>query len=134
MIKQSDKQKAFMDFKPNENTIKLASIRTPNESNLNEAMKCLDEITSPVIQANCYRGNGRSSQAIEYIKKVATIKQALLKAQEMEKILKIIKEKKVNILLLELTENVEEYNERIVPNGKLTEEEFDLLKRWVENE
>ena len=41
MIKPSDKQKAFMDFKPNENTIKLASIRTPNESNPNEALESL---------------------------------------------------------------------------------------------
>ena len=50
---------------------------------------------------------------------------------EVEKSLKaleIIKEKKVNILLLELAENVDEYNERIVPNGRLTEEEFELLK------
>ena len=48
------------------------------------------------------------------------------------KALEIIKEKKVNILLLELAENVDEYNERIVPNGRLTEEEFELLKEVLE--
>ena len=59
---------------------------------------------------------------------VYSIKQELIKSQEMEKTLKIVFEKKVNILLLELAENVDEYNERIVPNGKLTQEDFDLLK------
>ncbi len=54
-----------------------------------------------------------------------SIKQAL-------KALEIIIKKKVNILLLELAENVNEYNERIVPNGRLTEEEFDLLKEMLE--
>jgi hypothetical protein len=61
-----------------------------------------------------------------------SIKQALLKAQKEHKALDIIKEKKVNILLLELAENVDEYNERIVPNGQLTEEEFNLLKEILE--
>lgn len=50
------------------------------------------------------------------------------------KALEIIKEKKVNILLLELAENVDEYNERIVPNGQLTEEEFNILKEGLEYE
>lgn len=48
------------------------------------------------------------------------------------KALEIIKEKNVNTLLLELAENVDEYNERIVPNGQLTEEEFNLLKEMLE--
>lgn len=51
---------------------------------------------------------------------------------KQEKALKIIFEKNVNTLLLELAENVDEYNERIVPNGKLTEEEFNLLKEMLE--
>ena len=57
------------------------------------------------------------------------------KCEQVEKSLKaleIIIKKKVNILLLELAENVNEYNERIVPNGRLTEEEFDLLKEMLE--
>ena len=59
----------------------------------------------------------------------------LFVVEDIEKTLKaleIIKEKKVNILLLELAENVDEYNERIVPNGRLTEEEFELLKEVLE--
>lgn len=61
---------------------------------------------------------------------VEDIEKALVKAQEQEKALKSIFEKMVNILLLELAENVDEYNERIVRNGLLTEEEFNLLKRY----
>ena len=100
-----------------------------------------------------------TEEAIKFLNEnqmfVTSIKQALLKAQEQEKendrldtkclniladnirlenILKVIKKKTVNILLLELAENVDEYNERIVPNGQLTQEEFELLKRYLENE
>ena len=60
-----------------------------------------------------------------------TIKQVLIKAQEQEKMLKIVFEKNVNTLLLELSENVDEYNKRIVPNGQLTQEEFNSLKEVV---
>lgn len=60
-----------------------------------------------------------------------TIRLALITAQEMKKALKLVFEKNINTLLLELAENVDEYNERIVlNNGKLTQEEFELLKRW----
>lgn len=59
------------------------------------------------------------------------VQQALIMAQEIKKALKLIFEKNINTLLLELAENVDEYNERIVTNnGKLTQEEFELLKRW----
>ncbi len=44
----------------------------------------------------------------------------------------IVFEKNVNTLLLELAENVDEYNERILPNElKLTQDEFDLLKEMT---
>lgn len=66
----------------------------------------------------------------DYMVDVNTVKQALIKAQEQEKVIRLIFEKMVNILLLELAENVDEYNERIVRNGQLTEEEFNLLKRY----
>lgn len=50
-----------------------------------------------------------------------------------ERCLKIIFEKSVITLLLELAETVDEYNERIVPNnGKLTQDEFNILKEWCE--
>ncbi len=83
--------------------------------------------------------------AMPYYDWLNDIEKYILKAQEQfddltnenaeyKEVLKIIKEKMVNILLLELAENVDEYNEKIVPNGRLTSEEFDLLKKWSEGE
>ena len=62
-----------------------------------------------------------------------TIEQALLKAQEQEKVLEIIEEKKVDIGLLKRSENWLDYYTRVKhkigKDTELTEEEFDLLKR-----
>ena len=69
-----------------------------------------------------------------------TIKQALLKAQEQEKVLKIIFEKKVVVEWFtkkresEKYFKLEIYNAFIPVERQLTQEEFDLLKRWLENE
>lgn len=59
-----------------------------------------------------------------------TIKQALLKAQEQEKVLEIIKENQVSTFWINECKSVEEYNG--VYGRKLTKEEFDLLKRCIE--
>ncbi len=60
------------------------------------------------------------------------IEDALIKAQEQEKVLKIIFEKNVNIIILKLAENVDEYNERMLANSlMLTQEEFDLIRRYL---
>lgn len=58
-----------------------------------------------------------------------TIKNALLKAQEQEKVLEIIKEKYVETYILLKSKNVEQYNFNIRFGKKLTQEEFDTLKR-----
>lgn len=68
-----------------------------------------------------------------------TIKQALLKAQEQEKVLKIIKEKRVNMLALIHSirfENLEYYNDGCFDWDELTQEEFELIGRLagVKNE
>lgn len=56
------------------------------------------------------------------------------KLEKQEKVLKIIKERQVNIALLMTADNVEEYN-FYIPYEEfekyLTEEEFELLKRWL---
>ena len=53
--------------------------------------------------------------------------------EEQKKILKIVFEKIVNIIILELATNVNEYNERMLANSlMLTEEEFNLLKRYCD--
>lgn len=73
-----------------------------------------------------------------------TIKNYILKAQEREKVLNIIKEKYIDMLELECSSTVEQYNESIeskmnfverytpvkTDDYKLTKEEFDLLKRY----
>ena len=42
--------------------------------------------------------------------------------------LEIIKEKRVNVHLLILSNSLEKYNYKILPYRKLTQEEYDLLK------
>ena len=66
------------------------------------------------------------------LKLCAVIKQALLKAQEQEKVLEIIKEKYVEFYILLKSKNVEHYNSNTKFGKELTEEEFDLLKRYFE--
>ena len=117
-----------------------------------EALKCLDNIESALWDDDFHYQ--------KYSKELDTIKQALLKAQEQEKensvlkacirdweddyehlknalhkekeILKIIKEKYVNIDLLTEVDTLEEYNSKVSWSAfKLTQEEFDLLKEVV---
>ncbi|MBR3208804.1 MAG: hypothetical protein IKF82_00905 [Bacilli bacterium] len=62
------------------------------------------------------------------------VKQSLIKAQEQEKVLKIIFRKTVGIFQLSCCKNVYEYNDlKFNDYEKLTQEEFELLKRWSEN-
>ena len=70
---------------------------------------------------------------------IEILKQALLKSQEQEKVLEIIKEKKVNIDLLYASSSVEQYNDELVrvygmwfvKDRQLTQDEFDTLKEVV---
>lgn len=107
----------------------LIELQTIKEPKPNEALECLEGINNYLSNVYDYKEIKEEIQ-----KDINTIKQALLKAQENEKVLEIIFKKKVNTLLLELAENVDEYNERIVPNGKLTKVEFNLLKRCFDND
>lgn len=113
-----------------------------------EAMECLECL---FCEPEDYRSIGRK-------KDYDTIKQYILKAQdeekenellkgqtkyftevvtEFQKTIRVIKEKKVNIDLLNASSLVEDYNNEIVRTcgsrfsvGRLlTQEEFDLLKR-----
>ena len=62
-----------------------------------------------------------------------TIKQALTTKSKKELAFEIIKEKKVDVLLLTRCETVYEYNyHKWSEVGELTQEEFDLLKEMVE--
>lgn len=96
-----------------------------NNSNPSEALKCLKKI--------CDVSKNDMDINIGWIfeHEIDTIKQALLKAQEQEKVLEIIKKKNVDILLIKNKGNVNQYNEYIEDeNDRLTQEEFDLVKRY----
>lgn len=110
-----------------------------------EALKCIDVLKEDGCITTLYQG-----------KALEIIKQALIKAQEQEKvlnealklngewaeelddkneILNIIKEKNVDIWLLKSCLTVEQYNFSITKMDNcnvfnLTKEEFELLKRW----
>lgn len=100
---------------------------------------------------------GHTQQYIDHwknlIKTLDIIEQALLKSQEQEKeidrletkclniladniklesILKVIKEKNVMVYALKVSKTVDDYNDLVSTNEQLTEEEFDLLKRYFE--
>ena len=98
-----------------------------------------------IENANPSKALKESEEIVEYItedKKVKykstilfdckIIKQYILKSQEQEKVLEIIFEKKVDIIYLKDSNNVDEYNSHFgCVVCKLTKEEFDLLKRWT---
>lgn len=62
---------------------------------------------------------------------VDTIKQALLKSQEQEKVLKIVFEKYVDLNLLDCDDDVGQYNRHFGKDRQLTQEEFELLKEML---
>ena len=66
------------------------------------------------------------------------IEEALIKAQEQKQVLEIIKEKDVDIYILKNCKTVDEYNSSVVhivgETRELTQEEFELLKRYVDEQ
>lgn len=62
------------------------------------------------------------------------VKQALLKGQEQEKVIKILSKKQIYLDFIYWYNTCEEYNNNRAYCGvtcnELTEEEFDLLKKW----
>ena len=62
---------------------------------------------------------------------VYSIKQALIQAQEQEKVLEIIKKKRVDIEKIIFYGNLKDYNNSNV-YAQLNQEEFELLKRCLE--
>lgn len=86
-----------------------------------------------------YTGNTQEHSEVLYKTDIDkcfdTIEKALIKAQEQEKALSIIKEKEVDVKLLKLSTNWLDYYTRVKhktgKNTELTQEEFELLKRWL---
>ena len=103
----------------------LQRLETIENANPNEALKCLEKLEIQIT-------NRIILNEEEQLNFCNTIKQALLKAQEQEKVLKILFEKNVTIFWLKECKSLEEYNYNTADYMKLTQEEFDLLKRWIE--
>ena len=109
------------------------------ESNPSEALECLEIVDEYVDKDYDYCQRG------DYDKDYNTIKQALLKSQEQEKenaelkrVLEVLFKKQVDLGWLwycvhECINSLDEYNKKMpIEKFKLTQEEFDLLKRWSE--
>ena len=98
----------------------LQRLESIDQSNPSEALKELEELLlssySYIIMLD--RLNGA----------YPTIKNYILKAQEQEKTLKIMKDKWVNVTVLIHSKTVEEYNSNAYTPYNLTQEEFELLK------
>lgn len=94
-----------------------------------EALTILNDIINDGIDKGVLNLNGtiQSSIALETI-------------EENLKILEILKNKKVDIkLVLWAGQKVEAYNvvvreKNLFPREELTQEEFDLIKEWLDNE
>ncbi len=100
----------------------LAELKAIKEADPSEALKCVDILKEDGCITTLYEG-----------KALETIRQSLLKAQSNELILKIINKKTVSIFQLRCCKNVNEYNDlKFTEFEKLTQEEFVLLKRWIE--
>ena len=126
----------------------LLELKAIKEANPSEAIEKLDNIKNRInFYYEMYKFDDLCKDEID------TIKQALTKAQEQEKVLSIIKEKCLTNCNLALVEDnvhyenyckefeyfLNKYNES--PNGfeitkedLLTQEEFDTVKRWAKDE
>ena len=112
----------------------LQRLESIDNSNPSEALECLVEIGKTLMFTDEETLESKSLKEVmpNYY---ATIEQALLKAQEQEKVFEIIKEKNVDIRWIsENNPSREEYNTYIWTQGycfdTLDEEEFELLKRY----
>ena len=76
----------------------------------------------------------------EMIDCIDIIREALEQKEKQDKILEILKNKKVDIkLVLWAGQKVEAYNvvvreKNLFPREELTQEEFDLIRKWLDNE
>lgn len=116
-------------------TKELQRLEAIDNANPSEALKQLGDISYFIMEAYSdhepLEENQRDSRQcfVDYCK---NIQQALLKAKEQEKALKIIKNKWVDLYALFIAYDLEDYN--IKHTIELTQEEFDLLKEVLGNE
>lgn len=93
------------------------------ENNLTpkQALENLYELASPYNKPDLYSANN-NYQIIE---------QALTDYEKQKQILEVLKEKRVDIDLVNSTDSVDFYNYKVFRWQKLTENEFNLIKEWL---
>jgi len=116
---------------------KIQRLESIDNAKPSEALKDLKELHELAY------GNDKTSWKIDEIRMSSHIKQALIKAQEQEKVLSIIKEKRVDMETLEnaifrekakqVKSGLQWYNNQVKfhSNKQLTQEDFELLMRWL---
>ena len=115
----------------------LLELKAIKEAKPSEALECLEKLgTIPMIV-------NEKTYDFKPIKKAIpntynTIKQYILKTDNLEKAWEIVKEKNVTMFELKCCSSAKSYNECIsfkigfVKNYELTQQEFDLLKEMLE--
>jgi len=123
-----------------------------DNANPSEALKCVDKLEQVIEEITISNADLRNT--LKASVSLAIIKQSLLKAQEQEKVLDVIKNKRVNVAnLIDWFNNsrntsyegyLSDYyqegwfihfkdNDGVDIMYQLTQEEFDTLKRWQNN-
>jgi hypothetical protein len=94
-----------------------------------KTLEVLDKIISPLLEPVLaeYEDDLSDKITANYF----ALKDALLKAQEQEKVLEIMKDKWVNVAVLIHSKTVEEYNNNAHTPYNLTQEEFEVIKKWT---
>ena len=106
----------------------LTELQAIKNAKPSEALKSLEEIGN--IRGGSFDFNLTLKR--QFPNEYETIEQALLKAEKLEKVLEIIKNKCVDIYLLKSVSEVEKYNKLIGLRGmELTQEEFNILKEML---
>lgn len=103
----------------------LQRLEAIDNANPSEALEKLDKVNNYLNDVYDYK-----EIKAERRKDIDSIKQALIKAQEQEKVLEIIKKKNVMVFLLKVSKSIDEYNFHTSEKDELTQEEFELLKRY----
>ena len=113
----------------------LLELKAIKDANPSEALECLEEMAKYRIEYSEYL------MPIKDISEYKTIKQTLLKAQEQEKVLKVILKKRIDLESFYSTFVKDDldykYYEKYYGTyglEKLTQEEFLLLKEVLANE
>ena len=104
----------------------LFELKAIKEAKPSEAMECIKRIWDDIDAYNDFRQDFKGLKIIENY---------ILKAQEQEKALKVIFEKKVDVYMLNDLGTLEDYNEWVLKKYgtyyQLTQDEFEFIGRLV---